>query len=205
MSLVFHYSPYSTAAVTHLVLEELGVPYQKVRVDLAAGGTRTPEFLRLNPNGRVPVLVHDGQPLFESAALTLYLGETFGVKRGLYPAPGPTRGRAMQWVVWSNVTLTEAVQRSLIASSPRSPAERHNAAVDAWAREDLTARLDVLDGALASSPFVLGDDYSIVDAHLASTVGWARMLELVPVAQPHVEAWLARCRQRPAYARVMAD
>lgn len=88
MSLVLYYAPHSTANLSRLVLEELGISYEKVKVDLASGELATPAFRHLNPNGRVPVLVHDDQPIFESAAITMYLGETFGVERGLYPAPG---------------------------------------------------------------------------------------------------------------------
>src|SRR5262245_46499620 len=105
MSLVFYYSPMSSASTTHWVLEELGVPYEKVKIDLQAGAQKAPDFLKLNPNGKVPVVVHDGVAIFESAALTIYLGEAFGVDKGLFPAPGPERGAAMKWIVWCNVSL----------------------------------------------------------------------------------------------------
>src|SRR6185437_3265067 len=95
MSLTFYYSPMSTAVITELVLDELAVPCERIRIDLKKGESRTPEFLRLNPNGKVPMLVHDGIPIWESVAITLYLGEIFGVAKGLYPEPGPERGEAM--------------------------------------------------------------------------------------------------------------
>src|SRR6185295_8421062 len=83
MDLTFYYSPMSTATVTHVVLEELGVPYKKINVDIRKGEARTPEFLRINPNAKVPVVTHNGTPIWESAAITMYLGETFGVDKGL--------------------------------------------------------------------------------------------------------------------------
>ena len=92
MSLIFYNSPMSTASITELVLAELDVPCEKVRVDLKKGETRTPDYLLLNPNGKVPLLVHDGVSIWESAAITLYLGETFGVEKKLYPPPGTKRG-----------------------------------------------------------------------------------------------------------------
>ena len=98
MSLVFHHAPMSTAVVTHWVLEELGVPYEKVKVDLKARDQDKPAFRALNPNGKVPTLVHDDIPIFESAAITLHLGETFGVERKLFPPPGTERARAMSWL-----------------------------------------------------------------------------------------------------------
>ncbi len=93
MSLTFYYSPMSTAVLTNLVLEELGVPCERVTVDLKKGETHTQEFLRVNPNGKIPVLVHDGIAIWESAAITLYLGEIFGVAKGLYPRARPATGR----------------------------------------------------------------------------------------------------------------
>lgn len=204
MSLVFYYSPFSTSTVTQLALEELGVPYEKIKVDVAGGETKTPAFRGINPNGRVPVLVHDDQTIFESAAIALYLGETFGVERGLFPAPGPARGAAMQWIVWTNVTLVEAVQRYQWATSQRSPVERHNPAVATWARGDIAERLGVLDAALAGKQYILGADYSLVDAHLSASVGWIKQIELMPTGLGNIDAWLGRCMARPAMARVMA-
>src|ERR1043165_2347013 len=101
MSLAFYYSQMSTAVITNLVLEELGVPCEKIQLDLRKGETHTAEFLKLNPNGKVPLIVHDGTPIWESAAITMYLGEMFGVEKNLYPAPGPKRGEAMKWVTWA--------------------------------------------------------------------------------------------------------
>ena len=105
MALTFYYAPMSTATITAIVLEELGIPYKSVKLDIKAGDTKKPDFLKLNPNGKVPLVVHDDIPIFESAAITMYLGEQFGVEKKLYPAPGPKRGEAMKWIVWSNVTL----------------------------------------------------------------------------------------------------
>lgn len=203
MSLVFHYAPFSTATVTHFALEELGVPYEKVKVDITTGEQHTPAFKALNPMQKVPVIVHDGQPIFESAAIAIYLGETFGVERGLFPAPGLHRGLAIQWIVWANATLNEAVQRTILsASSPRVPAERQNAAMSAWGKADVATRLGVLNEQLARTPYVIGETFSLVDAHLAATVGWLSMIELVPPGLTHLDAWLKRCTSRPAYARV---
>ena len=202
MSLVFHYAPFSTAGVTHLALEELGIAYDKVKVDITAGEQHTPAFKALNPMQMVPVLVHDGQPIFESAAIAIYLGETFGVERGLFPAPGALRGQAIQWIVWTNTSLTEAVRRmTLSASSPRVPKERQNEAMTAWGKTDLEARLGILNDHLADKPYVLGANFSLVDAHLGATVGWIASMEMLPRGLSHLDAWLKRCTARPAYAR----
>lgn len=202
MSLVFYYAPFSTAGTTHFALEELGIPYEKVKVDITKGEQHTPAFRALNPMQRVPVIVHEGQPVFESAAIAIYLGETFGVERGLFPAPGALRAQAIQWIVWTNATLSEAIQRTLLsAPSPRVPKERQNEAMSAWGKADLAAALGVLNDQLARTPYVVGETFSLVDAHLAATVGWLAMIELVPPGLTHLDGWLGRCTARPAYAR----
>src|SRR5436190_9546772 len=109
MSLIFYFSPMSTATLTSIVIEELGVPHDRKRVDLKAKDNTKPDYLKLNPNGKVPLIIHDGVPIWESSAITMYLGEQFGVAKGLWPAAGPKRGEAMKWVAWTNVTLGEAV------------------------------------------------------------------------------------------------
>ena len=128
MSLTFFYAPMSTASTVHWSLEELAIPYEAVRVDLKDPADKKAKLGPVNPNLRVPVLVHDGVAIFESVAIQIYLGETFGVDAGLYPAPGPERGRALKWLVWTNVSLGEAVLRFLRNTSDEYPKEQQNAA-----------------------------------------------------------------------------
>ncbi|MBA2540582.1 MAG: glutathione S-transferase, partial [Deltaproteobacteria bacterium] len=88
-TLTFYFAPMSTASITEGVLAELGVPCERVELDIQAGDTQQPTFLAINPNGRVPAIVHCGTAIWESAAITMYLGEVFGVSAGLYPELGP--------------------------------------------------------------------------------------------------------------------
>lgn len=216
MSLRFFSAPWSTATLTAYALAELGVEHERVRLDIDAGDTRRPEFLALNPNGRVPVLVHDGVPIWESAAILLHLGEQFGVASGLYPPPGPRRGQAMAWIVWANVTLAEPIGR-LSAAVPDGnpgavqpgsrdwvPPERRDPSAAQRAREDLAGHLAILEAVLAERPYVLGD-YTLVDTHLQGLVGYARSLDADLTPFPRVEDWLARCTARPAITAVQAN
>ena len=86
MSIVLYTAPFSSASPVVSALVELGVPFERVTLEFAAGEQRRPEFLKLNPNGKVPTLVVDGTPMFEALAILLWLGETYGVKAGLWPA-----------------------------------------------------------------------------------------------------------------------
>lgn len=95
MSIVFYTATWSSAAPVAYALAELGVPHEQVTLDLEAGDQRKPEFLALNPNGKVPTLVVDGTPMFEGLAIVLWLGDRYGVERGQWPhADAPARFEA---------------------------------------------------------------------------------------------------------------
>jgi glutathione S-transferase len=215
MSLTFYYVPMSTSNVTEAVLAELGIPCERVQLSISDGSTRQPEFLKINPNGRVPAIVHEGTAIWESAAITMYLGEVFGVDVQLYPALGPQRGEAMKWIVWGNVMLAEAGGRLsalLPADSdggvlPNSqdwiPPEQRSAIALEKAKADLLGCLGILDNALAGKSFLLGN-YSLVDTHLQGFVGWIGSMEIALQPFPNVMGWLERCGDRPAIAQLMA-
>lgn len=203
MSLTFYYSPMSTASVTQLVLAELGVPHEAIRVDLKKGEAKTPAYLKLNPNAKVPVVVHDGTAIWESAALTMYLGEMFGVDKHLWPASGPQRGEAMKWVAWTNVSLGDAAQR-VERNLVWAPEDQRNAAAAAQGVKDVQALLGVLDGALAGKPYLLGDTYTVADTHVHSFTDWLRHMNTDLSPFQNIAAWSERCGSRPAYKAVMA-
>lgn len=202
MSLTFYFAPQSTASITTLVLEELAVPCERVKLDISKGETKKPEFMKLNPNGRVPTLVHDGVAIWESAAITIYLGETFGEKAKLWPAAGPKRGEAMKWVVWTNVSLGEPVYR-WARNTMWAPEDQRNAKAAAAALADITSHLRIVDDALDGKPFLLGD-YTLADTHVNSFVDWLRHMKIDMAGLAHLNAWTQRCNERPAYARAMA-
>jgi glutathione S-transferase len=216
MSLTFYYAPYSTASITQAVIAELGITCEHIKLDIDAGETRTPDFLALNPNGRVPTIVHDGVAIWESAAITIYLGETFGTAHGLYPEPGPRRGAALKWIVWANVALAEAAGRLSAALPAGSDGAVQSGSVDFIAPElrdpdalpkaqaDVATCLGILDTALASRPFLLGN-YSLADTHLQGFVGWIGAMGVDLSRHPHVTSWATRCSQRPALAGLMGD
>ena len=203
MSFTFYYAPMSTASVTALVVEELDVPHERVLVTVGEG-TREPKFLEINPNGRVPVVVHQGVVIFESCAITMYLGEVFGVDKKLYPPPGPARGEVMKWIAWANVTLGEAVGRWLRNTSDGVPEDLRNAKAGQVARTDIDSSLRIMDGALASRPY-LGGDFTLADAHIRSLIDWLEYngIDLAPFT--NLRSWADRTAQRPAFQRLRAQ
>jgi glutathione S-transferase len=172
-----------------------------VKLDIKNGDTKKPEFVALNPNAKVPCVVHDGTPIWESAALTMYLGEMFGVERGLYPAPGPQRGEAMKWIVWANVTLGEAFGRFARNTMNWFPDDQKNAKAGEAAQRDVADCLRILDHALDGKQFLVGS-YTLADAHLGSFADWLRMMKIDFTAVPNVNAWSERCHARPAHQKL---
>lgn len=203
MGLVFYYAPKSSATPTHWILEELGVAYEAVRMDFSSGVLKKPEYLRINPNGKVPCLVHDGTAIFESAAIAMYLGDLYGVEKGLYPKPGPARGEAMKWIVWCNVSLGDALSRYLHATSDWLPAELHHEPSAALAKRNISELLQILDGALEGKSFLVGNSFTLADAHVSAWIDYVRMLNIDISPFKTIDAWAKRCTDRPAYAKVL--
>lgn len=201
MGIVFYYSPMSSSTRVQWALEELGVPYDRVRVDLSAGEQRKPEFLAVNPNGKVPAMVVDGRPLFESLAMLLYLGEVYGVDKGLFPPAGAARLEAFKWMAWSSVSLTEPIVRLFRNTADRFPAEQRNAAAAEAARAEVGGLVQILEQHLGSRPFLLGDAFSLADCAVTAVVLFAARLGIA--LPPAVAAWSGRCTARPAFARAL--
>ncbi len=206
----------STSSLTEAVIAELGIAVDVVKMDIDAGDTQAPEFLKINPNGRVPVIVHNGETIWESAAITMYLGETFGVAAGLYPPSGPQRAAAMKWIVWTNTSLAEAAGRLSAMQMTGSdgavqegsvdfiPAELRNQAALDKAKSDIAAGLNILDAALLDQPYLAGD-YTIADTHLWVLAGWIASMDIDLSAYPNLSDWIQRCAERPALARLFSD
>jgi glutathione S-transferase len=201
MNLVFYYSPMSTATITELVIEELNIPCKRIKMDLAAKETRKPEFLKLNPNGMVPLIVHNDQPIWESAAITMYLGENFGVERGLYPDLGPKRGEAMMWISWTAATLTSEVIHWAQNTLEWCPQDERNEKAGKGALKNIHECLNIFNQELSNKKFVLGD-YSLVDAHMYSVLTWVRKLTIDFSAYQSINSWFERCSTRPAFKKV---
>jgi len=197
MSIVLYWHPMSSATPVACALAELGVPHERVKVDIRAGEQRRPEYLALNPNGKVPTLTVDGAPMFEALAIQLWLGEQYGVARGLWPAAGtPERLQAMSWCTWAYVTFGTLIVR-LQAATQGDVALRHETHAAA-AREGLNQLLGLLDARLAGQPWMLGAEYSLADLTVASVIGYGSYMGAPVASHPHVQAWLAKVQARPS-------
>ena len=202
MEITFYYAPMSSAVPVACALAELEVPHRKVTFDLAKQEQRSGDFLKINPNGKVPTLVVDGAPLFESVAILQYLGSTFGVDRRLWPAPGtPERLTAHAWATWAYVSFGAAVRQLFLATSEHAPTELNSQAWANHARAECQDLLSVLDGHLANTGYVAGDQYSLADLTVGGMVLWGGMVGVPTADHPHVCKWLQALSSRPTIKR----
>lgn len=182
----------------HFALGELGLACTLVPVDLAAGANRQPDYLRINPNGKVPTL-HDGQVwLWESSAILLYLNDVHGAGR-LLPTDPVERARAYQWLVWQPTTFNPPLQR-LVGELRKAEADR-SAATEHEARAAIAANVGVLSAALRTREYLAGT-FGLADivmlAHLVA-------LGTLDVALPeNLAAYRERLAARPAWQAVLA-
>jgi glutathione S-transferase len=197
-----YYVPKTRASRPRWVLEELGVPYDLVRLDPARAETRSAEHLERHPLGHVPVLEDRGQAIFESGAICLHLADLFPEKRLLPPLGSVERGLAYQWVLFS---MTEMEPPLIgLSTEARKPEAERDAAAAAQARDRFRKAADVLEVALRNRQFLLGDGFGVADVMVGGTLAWAKGFKLLD-GLPSVEAYLARLRERPAWQRATAD
>ncbi len=195
MSLVLYWHPMSSATPIACALAELGVPHERVKVDITTGEQRRPDFLALNPNGKVPTLTVDGAPMFEALAMELWLGERYGVKNGLWPAAGtPAQLQAFSWCTWAYVTYGAQLVRLQAARDMGTPDDPHGRA----GHQAMDQLLALLDERLAKQAWMLGEAYSLVDLSVGSVIGYSAYIGAPVDKHPNVRAWLARVQARPA-------
>jgi glutathione S-transferase len=179
------------------MLKELGIEYDHVPTDFLKGGTREAEFLRINPNGRVPALVDDGQPLFESLAINLYLARKFGGP--IAPATLLEEAFATQWSFW----VANEIEKPLLLAAANLklfPEPTRRAEEAAVATEKLARPLRVLNAELETKPYLLGDRFTVADLNVAAVMTLGVICGVPFTDYPAVEAWLDRCLERPAAA-----
>ena len=177
-----------------VTLEELGLPYQVQAINLSAGDQKTPAFLAINPNGRIPALVDDGFPIFESGAIMIYLAEKTGQ---LMPNDAKGRSLVLQWLMFQMGGIGPMMGQANVFY--RYWPEKIQSVIDRYQGEG--ARLfGVLDRQLESQEYLAGD-YSIADIAnwcWVRTYKWSG-IDITPF--PHVKRWLDQIRARPAVER----
>ena len=177
--------------------EELGLAYEHLPIEIGDAGARAPEFLRLNPNGRLPFIDDGGFVLFESLAITLYLAKKHSPGR-LYPGTLEGEAKAWQWTSWALNEVDRGVNIWSLHAVRLPPAERDAAKRDE-ALKVVAAPFKVLDAALATQDYLLGGDFTVADLNVAAVVSRAADMDLprCPSSRPGSRAvWSGRPRAR---------
>ncbi|MBI3506810.1 MAG: glutathione S-transferase family protein [Proteobacteria bacterium] len=187
------------------LLEEIGAPYEWVKIDMESGGARSAEFLALNPKGRVPVLIDGNFVLTESAAICLHLAERFP-QAGLLPAPGTReRARAYEWMLFLSNTVQPALMDWFHPDWLIDDASAH-AAIKAGAATRLAAHFAHIDAKLTEGgkPYCLGAAVSTADFFVHMLARWSRHLARPAYAYPAIKRLTDTMKTRPSVVRMMA-
>ena len=187
-----YWSPRSRSFTALWLLEETGQPYERVLTDISTGAQKTPEFLAVNPMGKVPALGDGDVAIAESAAICAYVAERFPDAKLAPPLGDPRRAKYLQWLFFGPSCIEPAlIQIFTKLEVPSSTA--------AWG--SATQVFDVLDKALEKGPWILGNDFSAADIVIGSGLNFAiRQFKMVP-SRPAFDRYIDACVARPVFQR----
>jgi glutathione S-transferase len=193
-----HGTSKSRSARSLWALEELGVKYDHVPVEVAKA--KSPEHMKINPNGHIPALEVDGHVIWESMAINLYLAEKHG-KPPFWPATPEGHADCLKWSFWG-MTEVEPHLMTLLVNKIFLPADQRDEKAAQKAADALKAPLKVLDNQLDGHEYLLGNDFTIADLNVAAILSFALLVKLDMSATPKAQAWLQKCLGREANQRV---
>jgi len=200
-----HYFPGNASMTPHMLLRELAVPFELKYVDRASGAHKSAEYLKLNPNGLIPVLVDGEQVLYETAAIVLHLVDTHAAS-GLAPAVGTAeRAQFYKWLIWLSSTVQAMMPHYFYSDRMVAPGNAAGALeVKAQAEAKLNAMFDQIDAQLAASGgrWMMGQRFSALDPYTFMLCRWSRGFARPARTLPHIAPFLERMLVRPAVRQV---
>ena len=194
----------TSSAGVEAVLEEAGVDFQRVMLDLENGEQRSVAYVAVNPRGQVPSLVlDDGSVLTESAAIMLHIADTHP-QANLLPAVGSAkRGIVYRWMFFLATNIYEGVCRA--EDSERYTTDGHVDGLITAARRDIDRAWGILNSALGDGPYLLGEQFCVADIYLALLATWHSERALMFAQYPNVARNVEAVLQRPKISNVFAD
>ncbi|HEY5809407.1 MAG TPA: glutathione S-transferase family protein [Povalibacter sp.] len=181
-----YFNPKSRAVIAKWMLDECGARYDLVPIDLEKREQKSPEFLAINPAGKLPALVDGNARMFESSAIGIYLGDKFP-EANVAPQPGsPDRGRYLSLMVYATSQIEPAMGDALLKQA--TPSSR------GWT--DFETVKDVMEREVGTGPYLFGEQFTLADVMTGSMFLWARLWG-TRTGRPSLEAWLDRIAQRP--------
>jgi len=187
-----YWAPRSRSFSALWLMEEAGQPYERVLTDITKGAQKTPEYLAINPMGKVPALQDGDATMAEAAAICAYVAERYPAAK-LAPLPGDSlRAKYLYWLFFAPSCIEPAMVQ--VATKIEM-----NPVAAGWGNAQQV--FDVLDAALEKGPWILGNNFSAADIAIGSGLNFAvRMFKMVP-ARPSFDRYIDRCAARPAFQR----
>jgi glutathione S-transferase len=193
--IVFYHAPQSRSIIVQWMLEELGQPYRLHLLNLKKNEHKQPDYLAVNPMGKVPAITHKGVAVTEAAAICCFLADTYPDSGLAVPVGDPRRGPYLKWLFFSPGCLEPAIIDRMFSRPDVSPSSA------GWGSFDAT--LDVVTRAVAAGPYLLGAQFTAADVVLGSGLIWGTMVKAIP-ERPEIAAYARRLQERPALQRVYA-
>jgi glutathione S-transferase len=192
---LYHAAP-SRSSITRWMLEEVGEPYDIHLLNLGTGDNRKPDYLAINPMGKVPTLKHGDTVITEAAAICAYLADEFPRAKLNVPIGTPRRGVYLKWLFFGPSCIEAAI---MDRTFPRKEEARRAA----LGYGDFDTAMDVTAKAVAKGPYLMGDQFTAADVIIGSTLRWGMMFKMVP-ERPEFTAYTNRLATRPALQRAEA-
>ncbi|HEX8401390.1 MAG TPA: glutathione S-transferase family protein [Allosphingosinicella sp.] len=193
MPITFYTNPQSRGQIARWMLEEVGEPYETILLDYGTT-MKAPDYLAINPMGKVPAIKHGETIVTEGAAICAYLADAFPAKQ-LAPEPGnPLRGPYLRWMFFGAGPVESAVTNHYLKWDP-TPEQSMMVGYGGYGQV-----LDTLETLVASGPYLLGDKFSALDVYLGSQIIWGIGFGTME-KRPQFEDYVARVTDRPAYRK----
>jgi glutathione S-transferase len=187
-----YWSPRTRSFTALWLMEETGQPYERVLTDISTGAQKTPDYLAINPMGKVPALKDGEATLAEASAICAYVAERYPQAKLAPPLGDPQRAKYLYWLFFMPGCIEPAMMQiaTKVEISPVSAG---------WG--DATRVFDVLDNALTKGPWILGENFSAADVAIGAALNFSvRLFKMVP-SRPSFDDYITRCTARPAFQR----
>ena len=194
---IFYHNPMSRARMIHYMLEEVGAPYRVELISLQKGEQKQPAFLKINPMGKLPAIVHRGVTVTETAAICAYLADAFPAAQLAPRLDDPARGTYLRWMFFG----ASCVDPGIIDRMLHRPTPEQTGALGYGTFENMAV---VLEQAITPGPWILGDRFSAADVYIGSQINFGMMTKVLE-PRPSFTAYAERISQRPAFKRFDAQ
>jgi glutathione S-transferase len=195
-NLVLYHAVPSRSATVRWMLEEVGEPYDIHLVKLSENEQQKPDYIAINPQGKVPALKHKGVVFTEVAAICTYLADAFPNAKLAIPANDPRRGVYLQWLFFGPSCMEPAV-------SDRAFPRKEPPRAGAIGYRDIDTLADIVAKAVSKGPYLMGEQFTAADVVVGSGIRWGTMFKLIP-ERPEFKPYVERIAARPASLRADA-